>query len=30
MRGRTAEMFGPEMVKTDLEQRNIGYFEMAV
>ena len=28
MRGRTAEIFGPDMVPTDLEVRNIGYRQM--
>ena len=23
--GRMSEMFGPELIKTDIEQRNIGY-----
>ena len=23
--GRMSEMFGPELIKTDIEQRNMGY-----
>ena len=30
LEGRTAELFGPDLVPTDLEMRNIGYHEMGV
>ena len=30
LEGRTSELFGPDLVPTDLEMRNIGYHQMGV